>query len=98
MGSEHETTTRCKETSVPAEVIEMRLSTEDIETYASREGVKRIAVENFLMSIDTDTDALRGCLLNCHLDAKLYRWNVQTVRAIKDGIYELYNRESECKE
>ncbi len=76
----------------------MRLSTEDIETYASREGVKRIAVENFLMSIDTDTDALRGCLLNCHLDAKLYRWNVQTVRAIKDGIYELYERESELKD
>ena len=76
----------------------MRLSTEDIETYASRKGVRRTAVENFRMSIDTDRDTRTGCLVNCYLDAKLYQWNSQTVRAIEDGIYELYERESELKD
>lgn len=60
-----------------------KLSLEEIERFASREGVKRIAVENFLMSMGS---VARDVSLNLHQDAGLYRWNSKTVKAIQDGI------------
>jgi hypothetical protein len=60
--------------------------TEDqIKRLASRKGVKAIAVENFLGSIDCNADASTA-FGNAAIDAKLYKWNAATVRAINDGI------------
>jgi hypothetical protein len=45
---------------------------------------KRIAVENFLLSsIGYDYD---NQMKNLYLDASLYRWNTQTINAIKYGL------------
>jgi len=60
-----------------------KLSSEEIERFASRSGVKRIAVENFLMSMGSSS---RDATLNMHHDALIYRWDDKTVKAIQDGI------------
>lgn len=60
-----------------------KLSLEEIERFASRSGVKRIAVENFLMSMGSDS---YNATNNMYLDAGLYQWNGKTVKAIQDGI------------
>jgi hypothetical protein len=45
---------------------------------------RRIAVENFLMSsLGYDYD---NQIKNLYLDATLYRWNTQTVNAIRQGL------------
>ncbi len=63
----------------------MKLTNEQIEQLASRTGAKRIAVENFLMSLYGVTkDEALG---NLSLDARSYKWNAQTVKAIRNGIY-----------
>jgi len=60
------------------------LTPQEIEHFASRPGVKRIAVENFLMSMGTDTT---NAFNNLALDSKLYKWNVATFEAIEASIY-----------
>ena len=62
-----------------------RLTVEEIERFAKRRGVKRIAVENFLMSV-TACRTRRNALGNVNLDARLYKWNSATQNAIRDGI------------
>ena len=59
------------------------LTVEEIKQLANRKGVRRIAVENFLMSMGTDPHIARA---NLSLDAKLYKWDRMTVQAISDGI------------
>lgn len=59
------------------------LTKEEIEKFASRKDVRRIAVENFLMSM---SDEAFANYLNLDMDARLYKWNIATVKAIKDGI------------
>lgn len=59
------------------------LTLQEIEQLASRPGVKRIAVENFLISMGTDGMIART---NLELDTKCYKWNTATVRAIRAGI------------
>ena len=59
------------------------LTSAEIERFASRKGVKRIAVENFLMSMGTNE---RNAVGNLWLDRGLYKWNSATVRAILAGI------------
>lgn len=59
------------------------LTAEEIKRLASRKGVKRIAVENFLSTMG-DNAAI--ALYNLALDARLYKWNIQTIKAIEDGI------------
>ncbi len=51
---------------------------------ASRRGVSRIDVENFLDSVG-QTGTLEGELLNLYYNARLHRWNISTVRAIEAG-------------
>lgn len=61
------------------------LNAEQIEKLASRKGVKKIAVENFLGSLygnQTASDAYA----NLSMDARSYKWNAATVKAISDGI------------
>ena len=60
-----------------------KLSLEEVEGFASRSGVKRIAVENFLMSMGNDA---KTAYLNLRLDTTLYGWNLGTVKAIGDGM------------
>jgi len=55
-----------------------------IEQFAGRPGVKRMAVENFLMSLDDLSE--REAKQNLAQDARLYKWNKETKKAIRDGI------------
>ena len=61
-----------------------RLTLKEISKLASRHLVKKIAVENFLSSMGTNYDHAMG---NLAMDARAYRWNKQTVKAIEAGIY-----------
>ena len=62
-----------------------KLTAEEIEKLAMRKGVKKIAVENFLMTVTNNANE-RDAWMNLEMDARLYKWNVKTVRAIGDGI------------
>lgn len=68
-----------------------QLSSNEIGLLASRKDVKRIAVENFLGSLGdiTKTEAI----VNLNLDAKLYKWNSATRKAIEAGIKLAYYRD-----
>jgi len=61
------------------------LQIEDIKTLASRKEVRRIAVENFLMTVHHN-ESKQQALMNLKWDAERYRWNTATIRAIEDGI------------
>jgi hypothetical protein len=60
-----------------------KLTSEEIGKFASRSGVKKLAVENFLMSLTGSRD---DCVNNLYYDSSLYKWNPATFRAIYDGI------------
>jgi hypothetical protein len=61
------------------------LSAAEIEKFASANGVKRIAVENFLSSLDSSIGVM-GNTMNMQMDARMYKWNTATQRAIEAGI------------
>jgi hypothetical protein len=65
------------------------LTIDEINKYASRKGVKRIAVENFLGSLGL-AGSMRGELINMQSDAVLYGWNSATQNAITAGIKKAY--------
>jgi len=60
-----------------------QLTIPEINKLASGKSVKKIAVENFLMSMG---DNAFEAILNLGYDTELYNWNHTTVKAIKDGI------------
>lgn len=60
------------------------LSGDQIEKFASRKGVKRIPVENFLASLNGSS--VSDALMNVRNDARSYKWNAATEKAIRDGI------------
>ena len=65
---------------------------EEIEKLASGKAVRRIAVENFLMSLTTEgNDAEWNAYLNLDMDARLYKWNAATRKAIKRGIIKTFS-------
>ena len=66
------------------------LTSHEIEKLAGRKGIRRIAVENFLMSLCPDGSP-GAAYLNLDLDAKLYRWNAETKKAITAGIRLAYS-------
>ncbi len=71
-----------------------KLELDEIEKLASRCGVKRIAVENFLISITANPD--RNCATqNAYFDQILYGWNGVTLKAILDGIDLAYETDLE---
>ena len=61
------------------------LTIKEIDEFAKREGVKKVAVENFLMSMGMNDKEkfIRG---NLFRDAQMYKWNKKTIIAISDGI------------
>lgn len=60
-----------------------KLTLQEIEQFSIRKGVKKIAVENFLMTMGVNS---YNAGLNLLKDAKLYNWDYSTVTAIYDGI------------
>jgi len=67
-----------------------RLTVVEVNKLSSRHMVKKIAVENFLSTMGTNYDHAMG---NLAMDARLYRWNKQTIRAIEAGIYKACDRD-----
>jgi hypothetical protein len=61
------------------------LTNEEILKLASKKGVKRIAVINFLSTLDLKIGAY-GNTMNAGMDAAMYKWNSATVNAIMTGI------------
>lgn len=66
----------------------MALSTARIQELASRPKVRKIAVENFLSTLDGMT--YQEAVGNCELDKRSYRWNDETSGAIREGLTEHY--------
>jgi hypothetical protein len=61
----------------------------EIEGFASRHGVHKEDVEVFLDTVG-EAGSEDGALLNLYYDARLYDWNISTVRAIEAGIQSAY--------
>lgn len=59
------------------------LTAQEIDKLASRKGVRRIAVENFL---GTMGERALDAYANCQADARSYGWNASTRNAILAGI------------
>lgn len=71
-----------------------QLTPTEVEQFARKPGVKRIAVENFLLTMGIDSMAAR---MNMNYDARIYGWNDATYTAILGGIQyaeRKYNNES----
>lgn len=64
-----------------------------IEEFAQRPGVRRVAVENFLMTVNNNPTQ-HDALLNLDMDARLYGWNHETVEAICYGIFRAFQEVS----
>lgn len=60
-----------------------QLTIPEINKLASRKNVRKIAVENFLMTMGDEEDY---AFQNLNFDRGLYLWNYKTFMAIKDGI------------
>ena len=68
--------------------MEDKLSIEEIEKLSSRKGVRKIAVENFLISLNDASYS--DAMANLRRDADLYKWSALTRKAISDGIRKAY--------
>ena len=62
-----------------------------VESQANKAGVKKLAVENFLMSIDSNK-TIQDAIANLYYDAKLYAWNYQTIDVILKGIHKYFKQ------
>ena len=62
-----------------------QLTAAEIEKFTSVKGVKKIAVENFLSTLDPDIGEM-GNNMNAQMDAQMYKWNDITLRSIQAGI------------
>lgn len=66
------------------------LNVDQITELSSREGVTRVAVENFLASLgDLSYQEAVG---NCEMDKRSYGWNHETSGAIREGIVEHFSQ------
>ena len=61
------------------------LTEKQIDELASGKGVRRIAVENFLATVEVNRNAVEA-IQNLRYDAGCYRWNDATCKAIRKGI------------
>jgi hypothetical protein len=68
------------------------LSAIEVEKFASRRGAHKDDVEYFLHTVG-QAGTKEGALLNLYYDARLYGWNILTVRAIEAGIQSAYAEE-----
>jgi hypothetical protein len=65
------------------------LSYEEIENFASNHGVNKGDVEVFLSTVG-QAGTEENALLDLYYDARLYNWNILTVKAIEAGIRYFY--------
>jgi hypothetical protein len=65
------------------------LSAIEIDEFASRRGAHRKDVESFLDTVG-QPGTEESALLNLYYDARLYSWNISTVKAIEAGIRAAY--------
>lgn len=68
-----------------------KLTNEEIQKFATKTGARKIAVENFLMSMGENENDARS---NLELDTNLYKWNAATRNAILAGINLACRKES----
>lgn len=68
------------------------LSSIEIEEFALRHGAHKGDVEYFLRTVG-QPGTEEGALLNLYYDARLYSWNISTIRAIEAGIQSAYAEE-----
>ena len=69
--------------------MEPKITIEQIEKLAARSGVRRIAVENFLISLGDMSYS--DAVANLNDDTASYKWNAPTRNAILDGIRKAYS-------
>lgn len=62
-----------------------RLTVPEIERFATRKGVRRLAVENFLMTCHYSKNS-HDAYENARADARSYKWDSNTLAAVIDGI------------
>ena len=62
-----------------------KLNREEVIELANTPGVKRIAVENFLLTVHNNPDFVCANL-NLEQDAASYGWNLITLNTIRKGI------------
>ena len=63
----------------------------ELDELTQNPNVKKIAVENFLMSMPLDFEE-GWHIENCRLDTASYKWNLQTKQAILKGIKKSYSK------
>jgi hypothetical protein len=73
-----------------------QLTDKEIERFASGKDVKKVAVENFLSTLDPEIGSM-GNTMNAQMDARMYKWNTATVRAINAGIMAACKSEPQIK-
>ena len=61
----------------------------EVKKFASRPGIRRVAVENFLDSMPLEL-GMAANQLNCARDSVVYKLNCPTISALLDGIEEAY--------
>jgi hypothetical protein len=69
------------------------LSINEIGAYSSHRGVNKRYVEDFLDGVG-QAGTEEGALLNLYYDARLYSWNISTIRAIEAGIKSAYTEDT----
>lgn len=63
-----------------------KLTDQEIERLANRDGAKSMAVKNFLKTVAEDNDLI-DLVGDLGIDGKIYNWNKETIRAIMEGIF-----------
>ena len=69
-----------------------KLTETEMMLFAKKNGVKKIAFENFITSIDLSKPKYQH-VFNLCLDSGLYKWNVETIEAILNGIDIMYEED-----
>jgi len=67
-----------------------KLTLKEIEKFSSRKGARKIAVENFLATMEPGYVV---AAMNYRADARAYRWGRATCKAIEGGIKMALNTE-----
>lgn len=73
------------------------LSINEIEKFASRRGAHKDDVEYFLNTVG-QAGTEEGALMNLYYDARLFSWNISTIRAIEAGIKSAYTGGADVNE
>lgn len=69
-----------------------KLSLTEIMLLSAKPNVKKIAFENFITSIDLSKPKYQH-VFNLTLDSGLYKWSVETIEAILQGIDIMYKEQ-----